>query len=298
MVVVTKIPDVEASSQELLKEHLKTESASPLVINKEDFPLKVSVNQPNEEINTTIDYNNIPRGLKTCKQLIRKSILEKNKTLLKESCIGLISELSVLTVLEIYSFLNDVSPFNDEPSAPPTSEIDHDWTMIFQKSIAKCQEECDKIINEKTYDIFTNIDDVMKLSYRDLLGILKRTTLNVSDEEFLYEIMYEWAERRSSNHKDFQRILGDLPHHIRFGTMKPKTFKKLKGIKDVLDQKDIRIIRFYLEEKTKGRETHTLPHQWSNPRITSNDCNTRVGRNKRLERAGMYCLICWMFVFD
>lgn len=182
-----------------------------------------------------------------------------------------------------------------------------------------------------------NADHVLKkseissMTYEDLLAILERNSLRVSDEGLVYAVVYRWAIARCmkkglvATEENLRMVSRNLCHVPRYGLMSKKQFlsKTIDGNKGptrsgILNEEEWRLVKFYIEEKSKNRPVQALPHKFSTPRSAglgkprvlsprSSACLTRdeslkVRRNctatGKCERCLINLLSCWTAVFD
>lgn len=222
-------------------------------------------------------------------ELLQTAIQLQNQCLAKQCIENLDESLNRNNVLLIYSHLTKCktpsSPRNNyEPSAPPiideetSNNVNNDWV---QKLINDLRNNCLLVI-DKEGDYVLKQKEIFDLSYNDLSEIVNRDTLEVSSELIVYSAIYRWGiaecHRMTLSTHHIKEVLRQLCYAPRYGLMSKKEFtlRTIDGLKGpirggILDEKDWRLIKFYIEEKSKNRPTADLPNKISKPRIISND---------------------------
>lgn len=277
------------------------------------------------------------RSPKTALELLSTGARLQNMPLVKQCIENLDHQLEKSNLLMIYSNLSKCKlpsgNKNDyEPSAPPIIENenqrDTDWVQELTDSLRhNCLLEIDKHA-----DYILKQKEVLDLSYPDILNIVERDTLQVSDEMLVYSAIYRWAiaecHRRTLNTHllNVRAVLRQLCYTPRYGLLQKGKFmsRTVDGVKGpsrsgILDEKDWRLIKFHVEEKSKKRPVEYLPHKWSEPRCAGIDkpkiLSSRsssplagnagfpgAGGNYRNKTTCEKCLInfltCWTAVFD
>lgn len=90
-------------------------------------------------------------------------------------------------------------------------------------------------------------------------------------------------------------VLRQLRYAPRYGLMKRKEFKR--KMEEILEEKDWRQIKFYLEEKAKNRRVNELPNKMSKPRLAEVQIDAK-DRLTRCEWCIINVLTCWTAIFD
>ncbi|KAF5305609.1 hypothetical protein FQR65_LT07689 [Abscondita terminalis] len=293
-------------------------------------------------------YKNIASSMKagplqiksplTGAELLFTAVRLQNMPLAKQCIENLDQQLDKSNVLLILSSLtkckmacNIKNEF--EPSAPPIIENEHqrgtDWVQELTDPLRhNCLLEIDK-----NADFILKQKEVFDLTYLDILSIAERNTLQVTDELLVYSAVYRWAiaechRRTLSIHLlNIRAVLRQLSYTPRYGLM-PKTKFLCRCVDNVkgpsrsglLEEKEWRLIKFYIQEKSKRRSVEELPHKWSQPRVigtdkprilssrssspmaattttfvaTTSNCQTKTTCEKCL----INFLTCWTAIFD
>lgn len=269
---------------------------------------------------------------KTALELLQTAIQLKNVCLARQCVENLDQSLDKYTVLMIYSYLpkceTPEAPRNNyKPSAPPIAEgdrLDVEWV---QKLLGDLKHNCLLVI-DKEADYILKQTDIVDLSYYDIFAILDRDSLEVSSEIVVYSAMYRWAvaecRRMTLNTHHVRDVLRQLAYTPRYGLMTKKEFtaKTVDGLKGpirsgILDEKEWRLFKFYIEEKSKRRPVADLRQKMSQPRVTGTEKPVRLSErsanapsdNVPVRKESMRgkakceeCLInflsCWSAVFD
>lgn len=275
---------------------------------------------------------------KTALDLLSTGAQLQNMPLVKQCIENLDRQLDKSSnILMIYSNISKCklpsSNRNDfEPSAPPILENEHqrdtDWVQELTDNLRhNCLLEIDK-----NADYILKQKEILDLSYPDILNIVERDSLQVSDEMVIYSAIYRWAiaecHRRTLNIHllNIRAVLRQLCYMPRYGLMSKAKFmsRTVDGVKGpsrsgILDEKEWRLIKFYLEERNKKRPVEELPYKWSQlrtastekPKILSSRSSSPLGghtnctspkrncRNKTsCEKWLINFLTCWTAVFD
>lgn len=190
-------------------------------------------------------------------------------------------------VLLVYSTLSKckmptVKRDDSEPSAPPIIDNENqrgsDWV---RQLLDNLRHNCLLVIDANA-DYVLKKKDVLDLTYNDLFAILDRDTLEVSNELKVYNAMYRWGlqecHRMTLSPHHIKEVLRQLCYVPRYGLMSRKDFAcrtsdELKGPmrSGILEEKEWRLIKFYLEEKSKKRDVEKLKLKMSQPRIIGNE---------------------------
>lgn len=274
------------------------------------------------------------KSLVTALELLFTGIKLRNMPLVNQCTENLDLQLDKNNALTIFSYLSkyespscNINGF--EPSAPPIVENeeqrDKDWVQeVLDRLRHNCLLEIDK-----NADFILKQKDILSLSYLDILTIVERDTLEVSSELLVYSAVYRWAiaechRRTLQPHLlNIKAVLRDLCYAPRYGLMAKKEFstRTVDGEKGpmrsgILEEKEWRMILFYIKERSKNRPVEQLAHKWSTPRIVGNEkpknlssrsavralehlsreshCETRT----RCDRVVINLLTCWTAVFD
>lgn len=270
-------------------------------------------------------------------ELLLTAVRLQNMPLAKQCIENLDQQLDKSNVLLIISSLSKCKmPSNTksefEPSAPPIIENEHqrgtDWVLELTDPLRhNCLLEIDK-----NADYILKQKEIFDLSYLDILSIVERNTLQVTDELLVYSAIYRWAiaecHRRTLNTHllNIRAVLRQLSYMPRYGLMAKNKFMcrcvdNVKGPSrsGLLEEKEWRLIKFYIQEKSKRRSVEELPHKWSQPRVvgtekpkklssrssspmvtttcfitTTSNCQTKTTCEKCL----INFLTCWTAIFD
>ncbi|CAH1372701.1 hypothetical protein MTP99_014164 [Tenebrio molitor] len=270
-----------------------------------------------------------------CK-LLSTAVNLKNMPLAKQ-CIEILDrKLDRTNVLSIFSHLSQCkmpcsNPNDFEPSAPPIVENenlrDKDWVQELTDNLRhNCLLEIDK-----NADYILKQNELLDLSYSDLLAIITRDTLEVKNECLVYATVLKWATKECHRRTlqphlvNIKAVVRDLRYAPRYGLMSKKEFcnRTIQGEKgptrsDILEEKEWRKIQFYIKEKSKNRPVEELPHRISQPRVIGTekpkllssqssiramDCsgkskNTRCSNNTTCDKFLLNFLTCWSAIFD
>lgn len=225
------------------------------------------------------------KSLKTALELLQTAIQLKNQSLAEQCIKNLDQSLNKDTVLKIYTYLSKCkTPLrnNFEPSAPPIIDEDYqindDW---IEKLLSDLKFNCLLVI-DKEGDYILKQKEIIDLSYNDLFSIVDRDTLEVSSELVVYSAMYRWgiAEcvRMTLNTHHIKEVLRQLCYAPRYGLMLKKEFtqRTVDGLKGpmrsgILEEKEWRLIKFYIKEISKNRPTADLINKMSKPRIAGTE---------------------------
>lgn len=280
------------------------------------------------------------RSPKTALELLSTAVRLQNMPLVKQCIENLDQQLDKNNLLMILSNLSNCKMVKTkrrddfEPSAPPIVENEH------QKDTDWVQELTNDLRHNLLLEIDKNADFILRqkelldLSYPDLLTITERDTLQVSDEMLVYSAIYRWAiaecNRRTLNSThllNIKAVLRQLTYSPRYGLIPKGKFmsRAVDGVKGptksgILEEREWRLIKFYVEEKSKKRPVEQLPYKWSTARIPgmdkpkilssrsssplaatasipgvgSSNCRTKT----TCERCLINFLTCWTAVFD
>uniref|UniRef100_A0A1Y1NCK5 BACK domain-containing protein n=2 Tax=Photinus pyralis TaxID=7054 RepID=A0A1Y1NCK5_PHOPY len=277
------------------------------------------------------------RSPKTAIELLSTGVRLQNMPLVKQCIENLDHQLDKTNVLMIYSSLSKckmpTSNKNDfEPSAPPIIENetqrDTDWVQELTDSL---RHNCLLVI-DKNADYILKQKEILELSYLDLINITERDTLQVTDEMLIYSVIHRWAieecHRRTLNTHllNLKAVLRQLSYTPRYGLMSKakfmtRTVDNVKGPSrsGILEEKEWRLIKFYIEEKSKKRPVEELLHKWSRPRTIGNEKPKVLSRRSSSPHAGntssntsttncqskttcekclLNFLTCWTAIFD
>lgn len=277
------------------------------------------------------------RSPKTAIELLSTGARLQNMPLVKQ-CIEILDrQLDKTNVLIIYTYLSKCKlPTGNknefEPSAPPIIENqDQHNTDWLEELTNNLRHNCLLMIDKHADYVFKQ-KEILDLSYADLVSITERDSLQVSDEMLIYSVVYRWAIEECKRRKlnihllNMKAVLRDLNYTPRYGLMSKTKFmlKMVDNIKgptrsEILEEKEWRLIKFYIEEKSKKRPVDELPHKWSRPRIIGNQkpyfLSSRsssphaVNTNSTTLRANcqtkttcenclLHFLTCWTAIFD
>ncbi|KAK9759340.1 BTB And C-terminal Kelch [Popillia japonica] len=251
-------------------------------------------------------------SLQTCLNLLTTAISLQDITLVKRCIEYLNKNLNNENVLIVYSFLHKcqmptMDPNQLQPSAPPLVEDEHlKGTNWVQTLIEDLRDNCLVIIDENA-DHLLKQPELLQLPYKDIYDIVTRDTLRVSSERVIYNVIYSWGleecNRMTLSKHHLPEVLRQLRYAPRYGLMKRKEFKR--KMEEILEEKDWRKIKFYLEEKAKNRRVDELPNKMSRPRLLTTDLKpttkAQINARERLtrcERCIINVLTCWTAIFD
>ncbi|KAF5304009.1 hypothetical protein FQA39_LY01794 [Lamprigera yunnana] len=270
-------------------------------------------------------------------ELMYTGIRLQNMPLVKQCIQNLDALLNPSNVILIYSYLSKckVPSKNEnhfEPSAPPFIESDHphgtDWVQDLTDSLRhNCLLEIDKYA-----DLILKQKEILDLSYLDILGITERDSLQVTDEMLVYSAVYRWAIAECRRltvdvHPLYTKaVLRQLIFTPRYGLIAKSKFlcrcvDNVKGPSrsGLLEEKEWRLIKFYIQEISKKRPVAELPHKWSQPRIigtekpkilssrsssslagatTTFGTTTNCHAKTTCEKCLINFLSCWTAIFD
>ncbi|KAK4876945.1 hypothetical protein RN001_009451 [Aquatica leii] len=202
-------------------------------------------------------------------ELLLTAVRLQNMPLAKQCIENLDQQLDKSNVLLIISSLSKCKmPSNTksefEPSAPPIIENEHqrgtDWVLELTDPLRhNCLLEIDK-----NADYILKQKEIFDLSYLDILSIVERNTLQVTDELLVYSAIYRWAiaecHRRTLNTHllNIRAVLRQLSYMPRYGLMAKNKFMcrcvdNVKGPSrsGLLEEKEWRLIKFYIQEKSR-----------------------------------------------
>ncbi|XP_065162229.1 uncharacterized protein axed isoform X2 [Atheta coriaria] len=269
---------------------------------------------------------------KTALELLFTATQLQNMPLVNECIKNLDEHLDKDTVLMILSHLSKCKlPSNNknefEPSAPPIIENENqrgtDWVSDLVNNL---RHNCLLVI-DKDADYILKKKEIVDLSYADLMSILERDTLEVSDEMFVYIAVYNWGiaecNRMKLNTQHHQGVLRQLRFTPRYGLMCRREFTSrnvglIKGPtkSGILDENEWRQIRFYIEQRARNRCVNELDYKMSRRRIIGVEkpkilsCkslqrfeqavsrrDSEAGKQKS-DRCIINLLACWTAFFD
>lgn len=241
----------------------------------------------------------------TCLNLLTTAISLQDITLVRRCIDYLKISINADNVLHVYGFLHKCQmPATDpnrpfEPSAPPLVEDDNlKGTNWLQTLIEELREKCLLIIDEHADSILKR-PELLRLPYKYVYDIVTRDTLKVSSERIVYNVIYSWGveecNRMTLSRQHLPEVLRQLRYAPRYGLMKRKEFKR--KMEEILEEKDWRQIKFYLEEKAKNRRVNELPNKMSKPRLAEVQIDAK-DRLTRCEWCIINVLTCWTAIFD
>lgn len=270
---------------------------------------------------------------KAAVDLLSRGTLLQDKNLVTKSIENLDQFLNKDNVLLVYSSLSKCKNWEAgdfEPSAPPAHEEDQRNAEWVQGLIDSLRHNC-LLVVDKNADYILKKSEIANLSYEDFLAIVGRDSLKVSDEALVYCAIYRWGvnscmkKGMGTSAENLRSVLRELCYAPRYGLMSKKQFlaKTIEGIKgptrsEILDEQEWRLVKFYVEEKSKNRPVQPLPHKFSStrtaghgkPRVLSPRSSACLTRNESLtvrrnctatgkcERCLINLLSCWTAVFD
>lgn len=246
-------------------------------------------------------------SLETCLNLLITGITLQDITLVKRCIEYLNKSIDCENVLLIYGFLHKcqmpaINPGQLQPSAPPLVEDDNlKGTNWVQTLVDDLRDNCLAIIDEQA-DYLLKQPEILQLPYKDIYDIVTRDTLQVSSEKMVYNVVYRWGveecNRMTLSKQHLPEVLRQLRYAPRYGLMKKKEFKK--KMEEILEEKEWRRIKFYLDEKSKNRHVDELSNKMSKPRFPSRNKEQIHAKERltRCERCIINVLTCWTAIFD
>ena len=262
-------------------------------------------------------------SLETGMKLLTTAIDVQDTTLAKRCVEYLDRELRRENVVVIYTFLHrcqmpEADPNSLEPSAPPLIEDANlkgkNWVRTLVEDL---RHNCLLLIDAHA-DYVLKQKDLVNLSYVDMYDIVSRDTLRVTSEVLVFNVVHRWGvlecKRMTLKEYHLPEVLRQLRYAPRYGLMHRKEFRA--KMREIMEEKDWRHIKFYLEEKAKGRPVNELPHKLSQrrvsaaqqPRSLSGVSRARVARDEfpqesrrsdtKCDRFVINMLTCWTAVFD
>lgn len=274
------------------------------------------------------------KSYSTAIELLSTAIYLRNMPLVSKCVEFLDKFLDRDNVLSVYSFIsrwNEPNLKNEDfqPSAPPIVEnVDQQRVEWLEEILNRLRYNCLLLI-DKNADYILSKKEIFDLKNNELVDILKRDTLEISNEVIVYKIMYLWwakeCNRNTWEPQNIKYMPQEMRYVARYGLMSKKDFlsRKIDGVKGptksgILEEKEWRRIRFYIEEKSKGRPVESLSGKMSQPRIKSTVSpfilssrtkkNSTISENTRkksksdqrpkCEKFLLNFLTCWTAVFD
>uniref|UniRef100_V5I973 BTB/POZ domain-containing protein 2 n=1 Tax=Anoplophora glabripennis TaxID=217634 RepID=V5I973_ANOGL len=275
-----------------------------------DDPLKIEKPELVLELfSTAIKMQDIPLA-KECTEILN-SQLDKNNAL--------------LVLRHIYKSEMMMPPPPDpldlKPSAPPLHEDDNDfkedWVQDLRDNLRNnCLLEIDK-----NADYVLKQKEVLELSYRDVLAITTRDTLQVSNEMLVYSVAMRWTMEECKRlamdpqQNNMKAIARELVHAPRYGLLSKKEFccGTVDGVKGprrsgILEEREVEAILNYIKKKAKNRPLEGLPHKGSLPRRTGNEKSNAFHSGvsgdsvcsaaSSCDKFVINFLTCWTVIFD
>lgn len=208
------------------------------------------------------------KDMTTAIDLLETAVLQQNMPLMKE-CVRNVDRLlnreNVLTVFRKLGWFKRMKPTEFEPSAPPLVEDerlrDTDWSEDILENLC---HNCLLLIDKEAEYVLQS-PEFVELDYMEVYELLVRDSLEVQSEMSVYVAVYDWAmvriEQRNLGPERMPEVLRKLRFTPRYCLMSRKEFHgKFYGVikgptkSGMLKPMDVQRIRYFLEEKSRGKK--------------------------------------------